>query len=63
MAVRILEESIMQDNKRYIYAAGKSTDTRPKDNLVTGSIYLAVDTGEAHFFDEESGKWDDEEAE
>ena len=62
--VRILEDTLFVDGKHYIYAAGKSTDTRPNATmeLVTGSVYLEVDTKAAHFYDEESGKWDDEEA-
>ena len=58
--VRIIEDTIFEGDKHYIYAAGLSTDTRPSANIVTGSVFLAVDTGTAHFFDEVSGKWDDE---
>lgn len=59
--VRILEDRIIEGNKRYIYAAGLSTDAKPSGNLVTGSMFVEYDdTAEklnAYFFDEVSGEW------
>ena len=44
--------------KQYVELAGLSTDTKPKDNLVTGSLFLEVDTGDVYAFDETgSGSW------
>jgi hypothetical protein len=50
--VRILEERTFVPDKKYIEAAGLSTDTKPEANIVTGSSFLEVDTGDAYLFDE-----------
>lgn len=52
--IRILEQRIYQDDKLFIGAAGLSTDTKPEENLVTGSVFIEVDTGKVYFFDEEA---------
>lgn len=44
-------------DKNYIEAAGLSTDSKPTDDLLTGSLFLEVDTGNAYAFDEVSGTW------
>lgn len=41
----------------YIEAAGLSTDTKPEDNIATGSLFLEVDTGDVYAFDEDGGTW------
>lgn len=41
----------------YIEAAGLSTDTKPTDNVLTGSLFIEVDTAASFFFDEDSGDW------
>ena len=43
--------------KHYIEAAGLSTDTKPSEDLVTGSLFLEVDTGKVYAYDEVSGTW------
>ena len=48
----IIEKSI--EGKRYLECAGLSTDTKPSDNICTGSIYTEVDTGDVYFYDEDS---------
>lgn len=55
--VRILESKPHYPGLHYIEAAGLSTDTKPTDNLVTGSVFIEVDTGKAYFFDEIAGEW------
>jgi len=45
--------------KHYVEAAGLSTDTKPTTNLVTGSLFLEVDTGKVYAFDEISGTWNE----
>lgn len=37
--------------------AGLSTDAKPEERVLTGSLFLEVDTGEWYAFDEESGDW------
>ena len=46
-------------DKHYIEAAGLSTDTKPATNLVTGSLFLEVDTGKVYAFDEVGGTWNE----
>ena len=46
-------------DKHYIEAAGLSTDTKPTTNLVTGSLFLEVDTGKVYAFDEVGGTWNE----
>lgn len=55
--VRILEERIFEDKKKYISCACLSTDTKPTEDIVTGSSAIEVDTADAYLFDEVSGDW------
>ena len=50
--IRILEEQTFVNGKKYIEAAGLSTDTKPEDDLITGSCFIEVNTGKAYLFDE-----------
>ena len=54
MAVRILKDQLFEGNKHFIVAAGKSTDTKPTSNLVTGSVFVEADTWDMYMFDEEA---------
>lgn len=45
--------------KHYVEVAGLSTDTKPTTNLVTGSLFLEVDTGKVYAFDEVSSTWNE----
>lgn len=57
--VRITYERIIEGNKRYIEAAGLSTDSKPTANIVTGSLFLEVNTGDVYAFEEgDSPAWD-----
>lgn len=49
--------SILSTNGNVINYAGLSTDTKPTENLATGSFFLEVNTSKAFFFDEVSGNW------
>lgn len=56
--VRITDERILtKEGKRLIEAYGLSTDTKPTRDLVTGSVFIEVDTSSAFFYDEVSGNW------
>ena len=55
--VRILVEKIIDGDLRYIEAAGTSADEKPTENLVTGSVFVEVDTGTVSFYEEENGDW------
>lgn len=55
--VRVLNERIIEGNKKFIEAAGLSTDSKPTANLVTGSKFTEADTGDVYLFDEVGGTW------
>jgi hypothetical protein len=50
--VRVIVDQVLNEGKRYIEAAGLSTDTKPTSNVVTGSLFLEVDTGDVYAFAE-----------
>lgn len=55
--VRITSEIMMSEDERLIEAYGLSTDTKPTTGVITGSVFIEVDTSSAFFFDEVSGNW------
>ena len=56
--IRILKEINFDIGKKYIEAAGLSTDTKPVENLITGSLFMEADTGDVYIFDEtNTGTW------
>lgn len=56
--IRVIENKWQgYGGKHYIEAAGLSTDTKPTEDLVTGSLFLEVDTGTVYAYDEVSGTW------
>ena len=56
--VRLLVEQTFVPGKKYIEAAGLSTDAKPETDIVTGSSFIEVDTGNVYLFDEASETWD-----
>lgn len=55
--VRITSEIMMSEDERLIEAYGLSTDTKPTTGVITGSVFIEVDTSNAFFFDEVSNTW------
>lgn len=56
--VRVIVDQVLVDGKRYIEAAGLSTDAKPTANVVTGSLFLEVDSGDVYAFAEgDSPAW------
>ena len=55
--IRILKEINFDGDNKYIEAAGLSTDTKPVEDLITGSRFTEVDTGDVYAFDETGGAW------
>jgi hypothetical protein len=63
--VRLLTENALPavmshpdlQGKRYIEAVGLSTDTKPTEDVLTGSTFMEVNTGKVFFFDESSNTW------
>ena len=54
---RITSAGTIKDGKQYLELAGLSTDSKPTEGVLTGSVYIEVDTGKPYFFDEESESW------
>lgn len=55
--IRILSESSSGERKRYFEFAGLSTDTKPTEEVGTGSAFLEVDSGDVYFYDEVGEEW------
>ena len=55
--IRALEARFFEGTKELVKFAGLSTDSKPTANLVTGSEFLEVDTGDVYAFDEVGGSW------
>ena len=56
--IRIVEERLFTDNKKYVEAFGLSTEDKPVAGIITGSKFTEVDTGDVYLFDETStGTW------
>ena len=55
--IRILKEVNYDGEKKYLEAAGLSTDAKPTADLITGSRFTEVDTGDVYAFDEVGGAW------
>lgn len=53
----IKERIFAEDGKKYIDAAGLSTETKPTTGIVTGSMFFEVDTGDIYAFDEVNAVW------
>ena len=57
--VRELVRQLFEGDKYYIEAVGLSTDSKPTANIITGSLFLEVNTGDIYAFEEgDSPAWD-----
>ena len=57
--IRILLDKAFDTERHYIHAVGLSTDTKPTTGIITGSKFVAVDTGAGYLFDETAGEWNE----
>ena len=57
--IRILLDRAFDNEHHYIHAVGLSTDTKPTKGIITGSKFVAVETGAGYLFDETAGKWNE----
>jgi hypothetical protein len=55
--VRIIVDRPFEGGKNYIEAAGLSTDAKPTGTIITGSMFLEVDTGKVKSYDEVGDDW------
>jgi len=51
--MRLLHEEYVE-GRRYVEYAGLYDETKPSDNICTGSIFTEVDTGDVYLYDEAS---------
>ena len=51
--VRIITKKLQDDDINYYEFSGLSTDDKPTSSIVTGSLFLEVDTGDVYAYDEE----------
>lgn len=56
--VKINKRTVLEDGTYDVQASGLHDDTKPTNNIATGSLFLEVDTGDVYAFDEEGGEWD-----
>ena len=57
MAVHMIKTEL-DDGYIMVEAYGKSTDNKPSfTGMASGSIYIAVDTGDTYFYEEEAPAW------
>lgn len=55
--VRVTNVGVSYGNNVYKEFTGLSDDNKPVGGLLTGSVFIEVDTGKAFFYDEESETW------
>lgn len=55
--IRVLLDRAFDNEHHYIHAVGLSTDAKPTTGIITGSKFVAVDTGAGYLFDETAGEW------
>lgn len=52
-----VENKYDKTGKAYRVFCGKSTDEKPTENLITGSVFVEVDTKKKYYYDEEEEDW------
>ena len=56
--LRIMSEEYREDvHKKYIVATCSSTDTKPGDGYLNGSVLIEVDTGDVYLYNEDDNNW------
>lgn len=55
--IRALVERAFTADKKYVELFGLSTDSKPTTGIVTGSVFVEVDTGKCYLFNEDASAW------
>lgn len=55
--IRKIVEQRFDSEKWYLELSGLSSDQKPAEGIITGSLFFEVDTGKFFAFDELSGEW------
>ena len=58
MFTTVYEEWI--GGKRYVIADAKSTDTKPTEDILNGSVISEIDTGKTYKFDQDTKTWEEQ---
>ena len=55
--IRFIKETFYDAGTRHIEIACVSTDSKPTENVATGSLCLEVDTGKIYAYNETASAW------
>lgn len=55
--ITVADMQFIKAGKKLYTFFGKSTDTKPTNEVATGSQFVEIDTEKVAFFDEDSGEW------
>lgn len=55
--IRALVERAFTADKKYVELFGLSTDSKPTTGIVTGSVFVEVNTGKLFLFNEDASAW------
>lgn len=55
--VSITNAGGVERGKQYVEYSGLSTDSKPSNNLLNGSVFFEIDTQDVYFYDEENSQW------
>jgi hypothetical protein len=55
--IRALVERAFTAEKKYVELFGLSTDSKPTTGIVTGSVFVEVNTGKCYLFNEDASAW------
>ena len=55
--MRIIEETIIEQDKKYATIYGLSTDSKPVGEFIMGSVFVEVNTGKAFLYNEDAEAW------
>ena len=55
--IRALVERAFTADKKYVELFGLSTDSKPTTGIVTGSVFVEVNTGKCFLFNEDASAW------
>lgn len=55
--IRALVERAFTADKKYVELFGLSTDSKPTTGIITGSVFVEVDTAKVYLFNETASAW------
>lgn len=55
--IRVINQRIITGDVKYVELSCIHDDSKPTENICTGSLAFEADTGDVYAFDEESSTW------